>query len=161
VEADLVTRVVNRLDTTGCVVTTAYEGRPAGCFVTYVSPASMEPERVMVFTSHVNLTHELVERSGVVAIHPLVRGQEAWIGHFGFQTGRSVDKFDGIAWHPGVTGAPILEDAASYLEGRVLASLDCGDHTARLVEPVGVGLRDPDAEPLTFSEILARGLHQG
>lgn len=151
--------LLDRLDTTACVVTTAHEGRPAGCLVTYLTPASITAARprLLVLTSHENLTHELVERSGVLAVHPLARGQETWIRHFGFQSGRDVDKFAGLEWEAGETGAPLLADALGYLEGRVLASLDCGDHTARLVEPVAAGLRAAEAIPLRAWDVYARG----
>ena len=149
-----------RLNTTGCVLTSAHEGRADGCFIGFVAPCSMAPTRLMVFTSHENLTHELIERSGVLAVHPVARGQEFWVRHFGFQTGRDVDKLAGVRWRPGVTGAPILLDAIGYLEGRVIESLVCGDHTARLVEPVAAELRDGDATPLTMFEVLAWGLNE-
>jgi flavin reductase (DIM6/NTAB) family NADH-FMN oxidoreductase RutF len=150
----------DRLDTTACVVTTAHAGRPAGCLVTYVTPASVTAARprLVVLTSHENLTHELVERSGVLAVHPLARGQEEWVRHFGFQSGRTVDKFAALAWQPGETGAPLLADAVGWLEGRVLDSMDCGDHTARLVDPLAAALHDPDAVPLRAAEIYALGL---
>jgi flavin reductase (DIM6/NTAB) family NADH-FMN oxidoreductase RutF len=113
---------------------------------------------MLVLTSHENLTHELVERSGVLAVHPLARGQEEWVRHFAFQSGRTVDKFAGLAWQPGETGAPLLADAVGWLEGRVLDSMDCGDHTARLVDPLAAALHDPDAVPLRAAEIYALGL---
>ena len=152
--------LLDRLDTTVCVVTTAEEGRPAGCIVTYVTAASITAARprLVVLTSHQNLTHELVERSGVLAVHPVAREQGHWVRHFGLQSGRDVDKFADLEWEPGETGAPILDAAAGYLEGRVLASLDCGDHTARLVEPLRAVLRDAAAVPLRASEVYASGV---
>lgn len=150
--------VLDRLNTTGCIVTTEFEGRRDGCYVSFIAPCSMDPPRLMVLTSHVNLTHELVERSGVLAVHLVARGQEAWMDHFGHQTGRDVDKFAAVAWRAGATGSPILDDAIGYVEGRVLDSLNCGDHTAQLVEPVVACLRDPSAVPLTIFELFARGL---
>ena len=114
--------LLDRLDTTACVVTTAYEGRPAGCIVTYLTAASITAARprLLVLTSHQNLTHELVELSKLLAVHPVARGQEDWVRRFGFQSGRNADKFDGLAWGPGETGAPLLADALGYVEGRVL-----------------------------------------
>ena len=150
--------VLDRLDTTACVVTSVDGGEPRGCLVTYVTACSIHPARVLVLTSHENLTHEAVERSGVLALHPVALGQEEWVRRFGLQSGRTADKFAGVAWEPGETGAPILADALGYLEGRVLASLDCGDHTARLVEPVRAGLRTADALPLAASRVFALGL---
>jgi flavin reductase (DIM6/NTAB) family NADH-FMN oxidoreductase RutF len=150
--------VLDRLATTGCIVTTEFQGRRDGCYVSYIAPASMEPPRLMVLTSHVNLTNDLIDECGVLAAHPVARGQEAWMEHFGHQTGRDVDKFADIAWHAGVTGAPILDEAFGYIEGRVIDTMVCGDHTARLVEPLVASLRDASAVPLTIFELFARGL---
>src|SRR5690349_13837859 len=107
-EETILRALLERLATTGCVVTSAYEGRHDGCFVSYIAPSSMNPPRLLVMTSHETLTHELVERSGVLAVHPLARGQEDWMLLFGMTTGRQEDKFASLAWKPGSTGAPIL-----------------------------------------------------
>ena len=152
--------VLDRFNTTGCVLTTVHEGRLAGCYVGFVTGCSLEPPRLLVCTSHANLTHELLERSGVLAIHVVGRGQEAWVTHFGMQSGRDVDKFASVPWGPGVTGSPILDDAVGYLEGRVIATLDCGDHTARVVEPLVAVLRDPNAAPLTQFEVMTHGIDE-
>jgi len=152
--------MLDRLNTTGCIVTAAYGRGRDGCYVSFITPASIDPARVIVLTSHENLTHDLVERSRMLALHPLVRGQEGWIELFGRRSGRDVDKFAGLAWHAGATGSPLLDDAAGYIEGRVLRSMNCGDHTARLVEPVAAELRSPEAAPLTMFELFARGLIQ-
>jgi flavin reductase (DIM6/NTAB) family NADH-FMN oxidoreductase RutF len=148
----------DRLDTTGCIVTTAHQGQVAACFVSFLTMCSMDPPRLLVCTSHENLTHGLVERSGVLAVHPVGRDQPSWVRHFGMQSGRDVDKLAMVRWRPGVTGSPVLVDAMGVIEGRVLSSLDCGDHTARLVEPVYAAVHESAAEPLTMLEVLDRGL---
>ncbi len=150
--------VLDRLNTTGCIITTAFEGRRDGCFISFVTRCSIDPPRLLALTSHENLTHDLMERSGVLALHPVGRGQADWLDLFGEQTGREVDKLARVAWTPGVTGCPLLDGALGYVEGRVLRSMDCGDHTARLVEPVAAELRDPEAVPLTVFELFAREL---
>ncbi len=129
----------------------------AGSFVGYVTPCSDSPPRLLVCTRNDTVTAEVVEQSRALALHPLARGQVDWIAHFN-QPGRNVDKFESVQWRPGVTGSPILEESIGYVEGEVIGSLDCGDHTAWLVEPVGAVLRDADAEPLTMRDILSRGL---
>jgi flavin reductase (DIM6/NTAB) family NADH-FMN oxidoreductase RutF len=144
--------LLDRLDTTVCVVTAP---GPTGCVVTYLTACSIDPARLCVFTSHENLTHEAVEEHGVLAVHPVTRGEAEWIERFGHVSGRDADKFAGVAWHAGETGAPLLDDAVAFVEGRVLASLDCGDHVARLVEPVAAAVREVDAVPLRASELYA------
>jgi flavin reductase (DIM6/NTAB) family NADH-FMN oxidoreductase RutF len=150
--------LLDRFDTTACVVTSAFEGRRDGCLISFVTRCSIDPPRLLVLTSHETLTHSLVEQSGVLAVHPVARGQEAWVTAFGRRSGRHEDKFAGLVWQPGVTGAPVLSDAFGYLEGRVINSLDCGDHAARLIEPVMGALHAPDAVPLTVFEMFAMGL---
>jgi flavin reductase (DIM6/NTAB) family NADH-FMN oxidoreductase RutF len=147
-----------RLDGTGVVLTTAFEGRLAGCFATYVGAASMDPPRLIACTSHENLTHELVDRSGVLAVHVLGRAHAGLVERFGLQSGRFADKFDGLAYRLGETGAPILADCLGWIEGSVLASFETGDHTARLVHPVAGSLADHASTPLTSFEVLGRGL---
>jgi flavin reductase (DIM6/NTAB) family NADH-FMN oxidoreductase RutF len=147
-----------RLDGTGVVLTTAFEGRLAGCFATFVGAASMDPPRLIACTSHENLTHELVDRSGVLTVHVVGRAQAHLVERFGLQSGRFADKFDGLAYRLGETGAPILDDCLGFVEGRVLASMETGDHTARLLEPVAASLADHASTPLTSFELLGRGL---
>jgi flavin reductase (DIM6/NTAB) family NADH-FMN oxidoreductase RutF len=147
-----------RLDGTGVVLTTAFEGRLAGCFATYVGAASMDPPRLIACTSHENLTHELVDRSGVLAVHVLGQAHAHLLERFGLQSGRFADKFDGVEYRLGETGAPILADCLGFVEGRVIASLETGDHTARLVDPVAGALDDHASTPLTSFELLGRGL---
>lgn len=160
IDSQALQALLDRLDTTGCIVTTAFEGQMDGCFVSYLTACSMKPPRLLVCTSHENVTHALVAKSKVLAVHPVGRDQAAWVRHFGTQSGLDTDKFAGLRWRPGITGAPILEDAMGYVEGRVIGSLVCGDHTARLVEPVSAVLRDAQAEPLTMFEVLARKLNE-
>jgi flavin reductase (DIM6/NTAB) family NADH-FMN oxidoreductase RutF len=150
--------LIERLATTGCVVTSAHKGRHDGCFISYIAPCSMSPFRLLVMTSHETLTNQLVEQSRVVAVHPIARGQENLVLLFGRTSGRQEDKFASLTWRPGQTGAPILSGGLGYIEGRVIDSMDCGDHTARLVEPVFVELRDSNAVPLTTFELFATGL---
>lgn len=152
--------VIERLDTTVCVVTSIWEGRPAGCLVTYLTPASLQPRRLLVLTSHENLTHQVVERSGVLAVNLVPRHKLEWHHHFGYRSGREIDKFAALDWRPGATGAPLLGESLGWVEGNVVASLDCGDHTARLVEPVAARLLMADTPPLTMLDLFALGLER-
>jgi flavin reductase (DIM6/NTAB) family NADH-FMN oxidoreductase RutF len=157
-ERDGLRAFLDRLDSTACILTTVWEGRRAACLATYVVAAGLRNQRVLALTSHENLTHELVDRSGVLAVHVVGADQADWVARFGFQSSRNVDKLDGVRWREGETGCALLLDALAYVEGPVVASLDCGDHTARLVEPLAGALLRPDAEPLTMLEIVRRGL---
>ena len=53
-----------------------------------------------------------------------------FIGHFGFKSGRDMDKLATVQHKVGITGAPVvLENTLSYLECEVVGSMDVGTHT--------------------------------
>ncbi|HEX2090526.1 MAG TPA: flavin reductase family protein [Actinomycetota bacterium] len=146
-----------RFETTGCIVTASHLGLLSASLVTFTTPCSLNPPRLVVCTRNDTVTNEVVEQSRALAVHPVARGQEDWVAHFSQPT-RDASKFESVKWRPGVTGSPILEEAVGYVEGEVIASLPAGDHTVRMIEPVGAVLRDANADLLTLREIVALGL---
>lgn len=139
-------------------ITTAHEGRANGQIAVAGLTASILPEapRVVVELWKANYTHDLVLASRVFALHllpaapvdALQRSLEL-IRTLGFRSGRDADKLAGIQWRPGSTGSPILQDALSYVEARVVGTLDGGDMTVFLADVVA-GERLHDGEPLQW-----------
>lgn len=87
-----------------------------------------------------NYTHEFITKSKALTIHLLKRDQFETVRNFGFYTGREREKFKNVPYTPGITGSPILKDAHSYAECRVLNAMDGGDMTAFLVSVVDGGI---------------------
>lgn len=138
------------------IVTTSHEGRRAGCYVGFLGGCSVNPPRMLVCMGNTGgHTAEVIDKSKVLAVHLIGQGQEEWFTRFALQSGRKVDKFQGIGWESRITGSPILQEAIGYIEGTVIDSQVCGDHTAQLVEPVNAELRMPNVRPLTGLELLA------
>jgi flavin reductase (DIM6/NTAB) family NADH-FMN oxidoreductase RutF len=108
-------------------------------------PASIVPEapRVLVELWKANLTHDMVRASGVLAVHLLpATPKEALsvslslVRTLGMRSGRDEDKIAGLPLRQGVTGSPILTDALSYVEARVVATLDGDEMTVFLGDVV-------------------------
>ena len=60
-----------------------------------------------------NRTHDLIAASRAFAVHPLAAEHADLVRQLGFRSGHDgAGKLDGLAWTPGVTGSPILADAA-------------------------------------------------
>jgi flavin reductase (DIM6/NTAB) family NADH-FMN oxidoreductase RutF len=59
------------------------------------------------------------------------------------------DKFEGVGWHPGAAGAPILEDVLGFVECRIEVEHDAGDHILVIgrVGDLGIGV---EGTPLLF-----------
>jgi flavin reductase (DIM6/NTAB) family NADH-FMN oxidoreductase RutF len=126
-------------------VTTVHEGRANGLISLSAGSGGIVPEapRVTISLTKYNLTHDLVAASGVFAMHLLAATPEPALDAslsilmgLGGRSGRDGDKITPFATKPGVTGAPILLDALSYVEGRVVASLDAEENTIFLADVV-------------------------
>lgn len=126
-------------------VTTVHGGRSNGLITLSGGPASViaEAPRVMVGITKYNFSHDLIAAGGVFTIHVLSNAPElvdASVGiirALGGSSGRDGDKLAGLRTGVGVTGAPILLDALSYVEARVTGSLDNEENTVFVGDVVG------------------------
>ena len=111
------------------------------------------PQQIAVSVSNETLTCEYIKESGVMAISFLRADDIANVRHFGLQTGRKIDKFQGIDYILGNLGCPILSNCLSYLEGKVLwdKTSNVGTHTLFVVEVTG-GLVANTGAALTYEK---------
>jgi flavin reductase (DIM6/NTAB) family NADH-FMN oxidoreductase RutF len=111
-----------------------------------------QPPTIAVSINKANLTHEYIRASRVFTVSILAQDTPlAFIGHFGFKSGRDIDKLKGINYKTGVTKAPIVTDhALAYLEARVLQEVDAGTHSIFTGELVGAEVI-AEGEPLTYA----------
>lgn len=119
-------------------ITSAWNGKVNGQIaVTAVSSSIVhEIPRLLVGIWKANYTHEFITNSKAFTIHLLRREQINLVKNFGFYTGRERKKFENLDYELGVTGSPVLLDAHSYAECKVLNAMDAGDMTAFLVSVV-------------------------
>ncbi len=130
-------------------------GRYNGSVVTWATQVEMtDPARVAVAVAKSDYTYEFVSSSRVFALHLLGKEQVDLARHFGFQSGRKVDKFAAVPFEAGVTGAPVLRDALGYVECRVVQELDTGPHVLFVGEVAG-GAMLREGEPLMQQDLFA------
>jgi flavin reductase (DIM6/NTAB) family NADH-FMN oxidoreductase RutF len=135
-------------------ITTHHQSRTNGLVAATGVFASLVPEapRVVIELTKASLTHDLVLASRVFALHLLpatpLASSLALVHTLGMRSGHDGDKMAGIAARPGVTGSPILADALTYVEARVVATLD-GDELTLFLADVVEGGRFRDGDPLT------------
>ncbi len=115
------------------------------------------PFQVVLAMDKRHLTTEYIRESGVFGVTFLAPDQMALIKNFGFKSGREGDKYVGIPWRPGVTGAPLLEEVPGYLECRLVPGqeINAGTHLVFLGEVVA-GQWLSDAKVLTYQEYRSR-----
>jgi len=138
--------------TYGLYVVTAGDGEKRnGQVANAVFQVTAAPPQVALSINKKNLTHEYLEKYGVFAVSVLSRETPmAFIGNFGFRCGRDFDKFEGVRWERGATGAPVvLDNAVACIEGRIVGRFDCGTHTL-FIGLVEAGKMLAGGNPMTY-----------
>lgn len=134
------------------VVSSKKEDRLNGQIANTVFQITSEPPTIAVCLNKQNLTYEFIKESGVFTIS--IISQETpmkFIGHFGFKSGREIDKFKNMDYKVGVTGAPIvLDNTIGYLEVEVINSMDVGTHTLFIGKIVNAEIIK-EGEPMTYA----------
>ncbi len=119
--------------TYGLFVLTARDGgRDSGCIINTAGQVTSTPNRISIAVNKDNFTHDLVKASGKFNISIL--SEEAdfdLFRHFGFQSGRTVDKFDGFAdCRRSENGLYyVTRGTNGYISATVEQTVDLGSHT--------------------------------
>ena len=133
---------------TGVTVVAAREagGPPRGLTASSITSVSLDPPLVLVCVERSADTHDVIVDSGAFAVSILAQDEEALARRFA--TYDADLKFDGVAYREDVTGAPILDEALGWVDCRVWASYDGGDHTIFVGEVVAGDAQD--GPPLVY-----------
>jgi 3-hydroxy-9,10-secoandrosta-1,3,5(10)-triene-9,17-dione monooxygenase reductase component len=130
----------------GITIVTAMEDEgPVGFTCQAFTSLSLDPPMVALAPSKSSTSWPKIARAGAFCVNMLQETQEALCVSFAV-TGR--DKFAGVRWRAGVTGAPIIEDSLAWAECELGSINDAGDHelvTGRVIE-LGIG----QGRPLLF-----------
>lgn len=120
------------------IVASVKDGKYNGQIINSLFRVTAKPLTVAVSINKENLTCDYIRASRVFSVSLLaINAPQTFIGLFGFKSGRDVDKFAGIGYRTGVTGAPIITDhSVAYLDANVLQELDCGTHIIFVAELV-------------------------
>ena len=137
---------------TGVAVVTvaADDGDMHGMTVNSFSSVSLDPMLVLVCLQQTSSGLGLIERAGAFAVNVLSAGQQGlsrWFANRHRPAGSEM--FDGVPFEPGLTGCPVLVDAAASFDCRLRQSHRAGDHLIVLGEVVALVHR-PRLEPLVF-----------
>ncbi len=122
----------------GLFVLTTREGeQDNGCIINTAIQAASDPNQMSVCVSKLNHTHDMIQRTGVFNVSVLSqRAGFDLFKHFGFQSGRDVNKFETFAdYARGANGlCYITEGTNAYFSVKIMKMEDLGSHTMFLGE---------------------------
>ena len=150
----------------GLFVCTAVRGdKMNGCIINTAGQVASEPNRISIAVNKANYTHDMIKETGKCNISVISKDASFDLfKHFGFQSGRDVDKFAGdggagagengsgdgsgvvaagtvadgkISYGMAENGIPyIISGVNAYFSLKVEQELDLGSHTMFICEPV-------------------------
>ncbi len=141
--------------TTGITVVTTLDshGHPHGMTVNSFSSVSLDPPLVLVSVDLRNAILGHFISTSWFAINVLAEHQEDLSRRF---SSAAENRFLGLEWSAGISGAPLLEGVLAQLECAVVRTFEAGDHTVLIGEVRSASHRQ--GKPLVYFDSAYRHL---
>jgi flavin reductase (DIM6/NTAB) family NADH-FMN oxidoreductase RutF len=143
---------------TGITILTVLDssGAPHGMTVNSFTSVSLSPPLILVcidLQTSILSNFKLGTRFGVNVLPEEQKELSTWFARSGH------DRFSGIEWRAGETGAPLLEDMLATLECEVTQMIEAGDH----VVVIGAALHATwrEGQPLVYFNSSYQSLRSG
>ena len=126
VPADAFRRACGRF-ATGVAVATALDrqGTPHGLTVSSFTSVSLDPPLVLICLGHEVTVIDAFRAARFFGINVLTEAQRELSERF---ARKGLDRFDGLPWHPGSTGVPLIPGALAAMECAAEQRISSGDH---------------------------------
>ena len=121
------------------------QGSPHGLTVSSFASVSLDPPLILICLGHAVSAIHHFRAATHFGINVLAEDQRALSERF---ARRGQDRFDGVAWQPGVTGAPLLPGVLAAIECAVHRIVPMGDHDILVGEMVHAHIHH--GEPLLY-----------
>ena len=115
----------------------------AAATANWVTQASFQPPLVAVGVKADSHAHAIIKETNAFVLNVLGKGQQALAFTFFKPASRQGSTISGEPVRAGVTGAPILTNAPAFVECRVVATVERGDHSVFVGEVVEAGVARP------------------
>ena len=114
----------------------------------WATQVSFDPKLVGIGVEKDAHTHKLISNGGVFSLLILDREDRAIVRKFvkPVEVDLEAKTLNGFAFHDGVSGAPILDQAVAYADCRVTNPVDCGGHTFFIGEVVDARFQSDNEE---------------
>jgi flavin reductase (DIM6/NTAB) family NADH-FMN oxidoreductase RutF len=128
-------------------------GAPHGLTVSSFTSVSLNPPLILICLGHEVSVIDHFRAANNFGINVLEEGQRDLSDRF---ARKGQDRFDGLEWHAGETGVPLLTGVLAALECRTRQRFTSGDHDIFVGEMLAA--RVADGEPLIYFASQYRGL---
>ncbi len=131
------------------VITTGIEGAFHGMTASAFTSLSLDPCLVLVCIDRQALTLPALQESGHFNVNILSARQQHLSMTFSSKDTPETYRLDGVDFHLGEYGQPLLDSVIGYLECELREQYEGGDHIIAVGEVMTAGIGEPDP-PLAY-----------
>ena len=129
---------MRRFATGVTIVTTVYQERNHGFTANAFASVTSDPPTVLVCVNRGAASHEMIAQSAIFCVNILALEGRSIAERFARSA--TTDKFEGVPFRTGTTGAPILPGTLAYFDCTLFEEHIAGTHTVFLGRVVDVGV---------------------
>lgn len=135
------------------IVSAQHDGNLTGYVANTAFQVTAEPPRFAISCSKDNYSLDIIRKSGAFSISVLEKySSSELIGKFGYTSGEVKNKFKGVNYITGETGAPIvIDECIAWFDCAVEQEFELDTHVIIIGKLVNNDMIDETKEPLTYS----------
>ena len=137
----------------GLFVLTAKDGeKDNGCIINTAMQVTGEPNRIIVVVNKQNYTHDMIMKTKKFNVSIIDTDADFDLfKRYGFQSGRDVDKLDGVSFSRSENGIAYLNDMVNgYISGEVISETYLCSHTMFIADVVDGQTTAKDKDSVTY-----------
>ena len=129
------------------VLAAADHGQKSAMLASFVQQTGFDPPTIIVAVQHARPIRSMIENSETFVISIMGNDSKDSLKKFWKGVPEGTDPFEGLTTRSYDTGIPVLNDAVGFLECKLKAKAEAGDHLVFIGEVLNGG-RLRDGEPL-------------
>ncbi len=140
-------RVMGCFATGVAIVSSIEDAVPVGFTCQSVVSLSLDPPLIALAPAKSSTSWPRIARAGSFCVSVLSEGQAELARRFAVSGG---DKFTGVEWSPGATGAPVIAGSLAWVDCHLELIHDAGDHEIVMGRVVEMGEGEAGGLPLLY-----------
>jgi flavin reductase (DIM6/NTAB) family NADH-FMN oxidoreductase RutF len=128
---------MRRFATGVTIVTTMTDDTAHGLTANAFASATADPPMLLICVNRSSNSHRQIAIAGFFCVNILTLEQRSVAERFARPA--TEDRFSGLRWHKGTTGAPIIDGALAYFDCTLAEEHTAGTHTVFLGDVVDCG----------------------
>jgi flavin reductase (DIM6/NTAB) family NADH-FMN oxidoreductase RutF len=150
-DPNLFRQVLGRFATGVTVITVCKDNVKRGMTANAFTSVSLNPPLILVSIDKKADTHSMLIESGTFCVNILAEHRRDWSDWWAGKAPKDQDQFANIPHSAKATGSPVLDECLGYIDCKVWARYDGGDHTLFVGEVQEASVSsDPNLKPLLF-----------